>query len=114
VATDKWNEFFGHSGTVPRDAETRAAAQAEIAEGGYYSVDETASRILNFAVALSGGDPNKIDLLRNAVMQGFGAAEKSWGDKLPDITQRTLEAVKNGFDEWAAAGNANAISLLNR
>jgi len=94
--------------------EVRTAAQKEIEEGGYYSVDETAKRILNFAVALSGGDPGKVDLLRGAAMKGFAAAEKVWGGKMPEITQKTMEAVQNGFDEWAAAGSASAISLLKQ
>jgi len=94
--------------------EARAAAQKEIEEGGYFSVEETAKRILNFAVALSGGDPGKIDLLRDATMKGFAAAEKAWGGKMPEITQKTMEAVKKGFDEWAAEGSASAISLLKQ
>jgi hypothetical protein len=42
---------------VEIDEETRAAALAEISEGGYFSVEETAARIVGFAVAISGGDP---------------------------------------------------------
>ena len=94
------------------DEETRAAMQAEIDEGGYFSVEEVAKRLLNFAVALSGGDPSKIELLRDAVMQGFADAEQMWGGKLPEISYQTLDAVMKGFDEWKEAGNANAISIL--
>jgi hypothetical protein len=97
---------------VDIDAETRAAAQAEIEEGGYYSVDETAKRILNFAVALSGGDPSKVDMLEKAALQGFAQAEKMWGGELPEISKKTLEAVQNGFEEWRKAGSASAITLL--
>lgn len=93
--------------------EMRAAAQAEIEDGGYFSVDATAGRLLDFAVAISGGDPSRIEVLRGAVEQGFASAERMWGGELPEISQRTREAVMNGFDEWAAAGNANAITLLN-
>jgi len=56
-------------------------------------------------VALTGGDPSKIDLLRDAALKGFAEAEKVWGGELPEISQKTLEAVKNGFDEWKEAGN---------
>jgi hypothetical protein len=94
------------------DDETRAAAQAEIGEGGYYSVEETAKRILNFAVALSGGDPSKVDMLERAAMRGFAEAEKMWGGKLPEISQQTMEAVRNGFEQWRQAGSASAITLL--
>jgi hypothetical protein len=85
-----------------------------IDEGGYFSVEETAARMLDFAVAISGGDPARIDVLRNAVERGFAQAERMFGGELPEISHQTLEAVMNGFDEWAAAGSASAISLLNR
>jgi hypothetical protein len=85
-----------------------------IAEGGYFSVDETAARMLNFAVALTGGDPAQIEVMRDAVQRGFDQAERMFGGELPEISHQTHAAVMNGFDEWAAAGSASAISLLNR
>ncbi|MCL2839245.1 MAG: hypothetical protein FWE05_00605 [Defluviitaleaceae bacterium] len=94
--------------------EMRAEAQAMIDEGGYFSVEETAARMLDFAVALTGGDPGRIELMRDAVERGFREAERMWGGELPQISHDTREAVMNGFDEWAAAGSASAISLLNR
>jgi len=96
------------------DGELRAAAQKEVEEGGYFSVEETAKRLLDFAVALSGGDPSKIDLLRDAVQKGYKDAERQWGGELPEITQKTLEAVMKGFDEWAENGNVADISLLKK
>jgi len=94
--------------------EMRAEAAEMVAEGGYFSIEETAARILDFAVALTGGDPSRIEVMRNAVERGFAQAERMFGGELPEISHRTREAVMNGFDEWAEAGNANAISLLNR
>jgi len=92
--------------------ELRAEAQAMIDEGGYFSVDETAARMLDFAVALTGGDPSKIEVMRDAVQRGFAEAERMFGGELPEISHQTLAAVMNGFDEWAAAGSASAITLL--
>jgi hypothetical protein len=92
--------------------EMRAEAQEMIDEGGYFSVESTATRLLDFAVAISGGDPARIDLLRDAVQRGFDQAERVFGGELPEISHQTLEAVMNGFDEWAEAGSAAAISLL--
>ncbi len=77
-------------------------AQADIAEDGYYGVKQTSERILDFAKALSGGDPSKITMLRNAVEKGFAAAKSAWGGKMPDITGQTYDAVMAGFDAWAA------------
>lgn len=99
---------------VEIDDETRAAALKEVEEGGYYSVDETAKRILDFAVALSGGDPSKLSTLKDAVVAGFKEAENAWGGKLPEISQKTYEAVMKGFDEWEEAGSSDAITLLNK
>ena len=94
--------------------EMRTEAQEMIDEGGYFSVEETAARILDFAVALTGGDPARIELMQNAVERGFLQAERMFGRELPEISHQTLEAVRNGFSEWAEAGSASAISLLNR
>jgi len=83
------------------DEATQAQAQQAIAEDGEWGVEQTAQRILEFAKALSGGDPSKIDSLREAVKKGFAAAEKVWGGTLPDICYQTLDRVMKGFDEWA-------------
>ncbi|MCL2399325.1 MAG: hypothetical protein FWC91_06235 [Defluviitaleaceae bacterium] len=99
---------------VEIDDETRSAAQAAIGEGGPFSVEAVATRLLDFAVAISGGDPSRIDVLRRAVEQGFEGAARQWGGELPEISQRTFETVMAGFDEWAANGNAADITLLSR
>lgn len=82
------------------DDATRAKAQEEISEDGYYGVKKTSERILDFAKALSGGDPANIATLRKAVEDGFKAAEKMWGGELPQISKDTYDAVMKGFDEW--------------
>ena len=82
------------------DDETRQKALDAIGEDGYFGVAQTSQRILDFAKALSGGDPSKIDLLRDAVMKGFERAEELWGGKLPEISYQTLDAVMKGFEEW--------------
>jgi len=92
--------------------EMRAAAQESIDEGGYFSVENTAARMLNFAVAITGGDSSKIDLMSDAVQKGFKQAESFFGRDLPEISHKTLQAVMNGFDEWREAGSSSAISLL--
>jgi len=96
---DIWS--FLRTGNFTVDAETRAQAQKDIAEDGYWGVEQTSSRILDFAKALSGGDPDKIEELRDAFKKGFEQATKTWGDTLPDISQRTYEATMKKFDSWA-------------
>ena len=83
------------------DEQTRLAAAEAIGEDGYYGVEKTSTRILEFAKAISGGDPAKIEMLRGAVEKGFGAAASAFGQELPGISKKTYEAVMKGFDDWA-------------
>lgn len=65
-----------------------------------WGVEAVANRILDFAKALAGDDPSKLDMLQDAVEKGFKQAESLWGGKLPDISYETRERVMQGFDEW--------------
>jgi hypothetical protein len=78
-------------------------AQEDIGENGYYGVKQTSARLLDFAKAITGGDPSKIGLMREYVQKGFDEVEKMFGGKLPEISYQTLNAVMKGLDEWAAA-----------
>lgn len=91
---------FLAKGDFTVDAATKAQAQADIAEDGYWGVEQTSDRILDFAKALSGNDPDKADMLLDAFKKGFKEATKSWGKQLPDISQRTYDAVVDKFDKW--------------
>lgn len=82
------------------DADTIAQAKKDIAEDGYWGVEKTSDRILDFAKALSGGDKDKADELLNAFKKGFSQATGEWGDKLPSICQDTYDAVVKKFEAW--------------
>ena len=98
-ANNIWQFLAKGSYTV--DPQTQAQAQADISEDGYWGVSQTSSRILDFASALTGGDPSKIEKMRDAFKKGYAQAEDTWGDKLPDISQKTYQAVMDGFDKLA-------------
>ena len=98
-ATDIWG--FLREGKFTVDPETKAQAQADIAEDGYWGVKQTSDRIIDFAMALTGGDPSKVESMRDAFKNGYEQAEKTWGGKLPEISQRTYDAVMKRFDELA-------------
>lgn len=100
-ANDIWS--FLREGNFTVDPATKLQAQADIAEDGYWGVEQTSARILDFANALTGGDPSKIEEMRDAFKKGYEQAEKTWGGKLPDISKRTYDAVMKGFDDMAAA-----------
>jgi len=91
--------FLNPGEMIDIDPETRAKAQEDIAEGGYYSVENTGDRIFNFALAVAGDDPAKLEQMRKATEAGFKQAEQQWGGKLPPISYETMEYVRNLFDE---------------
>ena len=98
TADSMWS--FLAKGDFTVDEATRAQAQADIADDGYWGVDQTSDRILDFAKALSGNDPEKADLLLDAFKKGVKEATQSWGQDLPDISQRTYDAVVEKFNKW--------------
>lgn len=96
-------------GKVEVDAQTAAQAKADIAEDGYWGVNQTSDRLVSFAKALTGGDPDKVDEMIEAVKNGFEQAKKAWGGELPDICKQTLEAALGKLDEWKkSAGGTEA------
>lgn len=108
VANDMWQ--FLASGKFEVDAATKAQAQEDVSEDGYWGVKQTSGRILDFATALTGGDPSKIEDMRAAFKKGYEQAEKTWGGELPEISKKTYDAVMAGFDKMAedAAAQNNA------
>ena len=75
-------------------------AKASLEEGGYYSPEAVSERIVNFAMAISGEDPEKFDLLKSAIQEGFDAVEKAFGGKLPDISYKTYDLIMEKLDNW--------------
>ena len=104
---------FLAKGDFTVDADTKAQAQADIAEDGYWGVEKTSERILEFAKALSGGDASKADELLNAFKKGFQQATGAWGKELPEISQNTYKAVEEKFEAWKAESQAAATAAEN-
>ena len=94
---------FLASGNFTVDAATKAQAQKDIADDGYWGVEQTSSRIVDFATALAGSDPKQPEKMRDAFKKGFDNATSTWGKSLPDISQRTYQAVMDKFDKLVAA-----------
>ena len=90
---------FLAKGDFTVDAATKAQAEADIAEDGYWGVKQTSERILDFAQTLAGNDPEKLEKMRAAFEKGYAQAEKTWGGELPEISKNTFDAVMKGFDE---------------
>ena len=95
---DVWKFLAKGEFTVTEEAKEQA--QELVSEDGYYGVDQTSDRILQFAKALSGGDSSKASELLDAFKKGFEQATKAWGKELPEISQKTYEAVEKKFNDW--------------
>jgi len=95
-------DFFAdlREGRIEVDPETRLQAQKDIADDGYWGVEQTSERLFSFAIALTGGDLDKADMMIAAVKKGFEEAERIWGGKLPDISYKTLDAVIKKLENW--------------
>ena len=106
TADDMWKALA--SGNFTADAQTIANAKNDIAEDGYWGVNQTSDRIFDFAKALSGEDESKMQEMVKAVEKGFKEATKSWGRDLPDISNQTYKAVMDKFDKWFEDNGSSA------
>ena len=95
---DMWKKLASGDFTV--DAATKAKAQEDISEDGYWGVKKTSQRLFDFASALAGDDPEKMKKMQDAMQKGFDQATKTWGKDLPEISGNTLDAANKLFDEY--------------
>lgn len=95
-ANDIWNAL--REGKVAVDPATKAQAQQDISENGYWGVKATSDRIVDFAKALCGNDKSKLSEMVDAFKKGYEKAEKIWGGQLPEISRKTYDAVLEKFD----------------
>ena len=75
------------------------AAQA-ISEDGEFGVKAVSDRIVNFAIAISGGDKAQYEKLKAAIDKGFQQAGKALGGELPAISQQTYKEVMRKLENW--------------
>jgi hypothetical protein len=87
-------------GKVEVDEETRLQAQKDIADDGYWGIEQTSDRLVEFAKAVSGGDQSKANVLIDAVKKGLEEATKAWGGELPEISKKTVDATINKLEKW--------------
>lgn len=95
-------------GTIEVDDETAAEAAKEVADDGYWGVEQTSERLFSFAKALAGNDPTKADSMMEALQKGYDQAAEQWGGELPEICQKTLEATRKKLTDWRDGVTAEA------
>jgi hypothetical protein len=91
---------------------TKEDAQKLIAKDGYFGVDQTSDRIVNFAIAIAGSDPSRLDAIKEGVDKGFQEALQAFGGSLPDISYDTYDAVMNKLDTWAQQGTSSQVTQI--
>lgn len=87
---------------VEIDAQTRAEANRLISDGGEFSAENTAQRLFDFALTVSGGDKSKLDDLKAAIQKGYEAASEAFGGELPEISKQTIDLTMKKLDAWAS------------
>lgn len=92
------------------DPETIEQAKKDIAEDGEWGVEKTSERMFQMAKALSGDDPTKADEMIAAVQKGLKQATQAWGEDLPEISQKTVDATIKKLQEWRDGLNAGTDS----
>lgn len=100
-------KYFGPDKTLSLSDITQEdidEAQKSIEDGGYWSVDSVATRIMDMAKLLAGNDPSKLATLKDSIIKGFGGAAELLGksglDDMPDITKQTYDEVMKRFSDW--------------
>lgn len=80
-------------------------AQALVANDGYWGVEQTSDRIFQLASSLAEGDTALFDKIKEGILKGLEQAKQDFGGELPEISQKTIDAVMKKLDEWAKQGN---------
>ena len=81
-------------------------AVALVSDDGYFGIDKTSDRIVDFAIATAGGDISKLAAIKEGVEKGFGEALDAFGGTLPDISYDTYDAIMEKLDAWAGVTGA--------
>lgn len=89
-------------------AVTPEDARQLVSEDGYFGVNQTSERIVQFAIGIAGGDPSRIDAIKEGIDKGFAEAKKAFGDWLPDISYDTYDAVMTKLDTWVTGSKVEA------
>ena len=91
------------SGIIDLATLTPEEAQVLVADDGYFGVEQTSDRIVEFAINGFGNDPNKIQQMKDSIDKGFKEAQQAFGGALPEISQKTYEAIMEKLDTFAAS-----------
>jgi len=86
-------------GTLEIDEIAREEAARLIADDGPLGPEAVSERIVNFAIAVSGGDKSKLSQLKAAIEEGFRQVKNMLG-ALPEVSLRTYDLIMEKLDRW--------------
>jgi hypothetical protein len=86
---------------------TQEEAQGLVSEDGYFGVEKTSQRIVDFSISGFGSDPTKLQEMKDAIDEGFLGAQQAFGGALPEISQQTYEAIMGKLDAFTAQFEAS-------
>ena len=81
------------------DEIARTEAAELIAEDGPLGAEAVSDRIVQFAMAISGGDKTKISLLKDAIDRGFSQVKNMLG-QLPEVSLKTYDLIMEKLSQW--------------
>ena len=84
---------------------------ALVSEDGFFGIENTASRIADFVINGAGDDLEKLKKGFEGMKQGFAQAEKIWGDKLPQISQDTIDKAIEKVSARIQELGGNAVNI---
>lgn len=98
---DEFQSFLkdiGYEGKPIAELSQEEAAKL-VSEDGIFGIKQTSERIANFVINGANGDEDLLRAGREGMLQGFKEAEKMWGGKLPEISQKTMQAATEMVDK---------------
>ena len=102
------------SGTEPRGSEWNGEEMTLdlFEKEGYWGVEKTSQRIIDFVVNAAGTDLEKLKAGREGVLRGLKEAEKAWGGELPQISYDTAEMALSTIDKKIEKMDGKIIDIV--
>ena len=88
------------SSTDSSDLDAVDQAKQAISEDGEFGVKAVSDRLVQFAIAISGGDTSKYEELKAAIDKGFQQVSNMFDGKLPSISQQTYDETMKKLEAW--------------
>ena len=95
----------------PLNALSKNEAADLVSDKGFFGMENTAKRVADFVINGAGDDLEKLKAGKEGVINGFNQAQKLWGGKLPEISQKTQELLLKMIDERINELGGNVMSL---